>query len=90
MPPAMHANFYAMFQLLPNGHIVFANWQAHGPGHGESGIQLVEIDPAQPTQLVWQWSEAKFISSLQGVLVLDGLDTSKLHDERTGVMAPLN
>jgi hypothetical protein len=89
MPPAMKANFYAMFQLLPNGHIVFANWQAHGPGHGESGIQLVEIDPAEPTKLVWQWSEAKIISSLQGVLVLDGLDTSKLHDEREGVMAPL-
>ena len=34
MPKEMHANFYAMFQLLPNGHLVFANWQAHGPGHG--------------------------------------------------------
>ena len=90
MPPAMHANFYAMFQLMPNGHIVVANWQAHGPGHGESGIQMVEIDPAEPTKLLWQWSDAKIISSLQGVLVLDGLDTSKLHDERTGVMAPLN
>ena len=89
MTTAMHANFYAMFQLLPNGHIVVANWQNHGPGHGASGIQMVEFDPAQPATLLWQWSDAKIISSLQGVLVLDGLDTSKLHDERTGVMAPL-
>ncbi len=89
MPKEMNANFYAMFQLLANGHIVFANWQAHGPGHGASGIQMVEIDPAEPTKLLWQWSEAPIISSLQGVLVLDGLDTSKLHDERTGVMAPV-
>jgi hypothetical protein len=89
MPKEMHANFYAMFQLLPNGHIVVANWQNHGAGHGTEGIQMVEFDPAEPTKLLWQWSEAPIISSLQGVLVLDGLDTSKLHDERTGVMAPL-
>ena len=28
-------------------------------------------------------------STSQGVLVLDGLDTSVLHDERQGVMAPV-
>lgn len=87
MPAAVNANFYATFQLLANGHIVLANWQAHGPGHGASGVQLFELD--EKATIVWQWSEAKIISSLQGVLVLDGLDTAKLHDERTGVMAPL-
>ncbi len=87
MPAAVNANFYAMFQLLPDGHIVFANWQAHGPGHGNSGIQMLEID--RTGAIVWQWSDAKRISSLQGVLVLDGLDISRLHDERSGVMAPL-
>ncbi len=90
MPAAMKANFYAMFQLLPNGHIVFANWQAHGPGHGSEGIQMVEIDPnGDPTKLLWQWSEAPIISSLQGVLVLDGLDPNKLYDERNGMMEPV-
>lgn len=88
MPAAVNANFYATFQLLPNNHIVVANWQAHGPGHGTSGVQLFELD--EKATIVWQWSEAKIISSLQGVLVLDGLDTSKLHDERNGVMAPLS
>ncbi|MSU25558.1 MAG: hypothetical protein EXS32_17265 [Opitutus sp.] len=88
MPAAVKANFYATFQLLPNGHLVVANWQAHGPGHGASGVQLFELD--EKAAIVWQWSEANIISSLQGVLVLDGLDTSKLHDERTGVMAPLS
>ncbi len=87
MPAAVNANFYATFQLLPNGHIVLANWQGHGPGHGASGVQLFELDAR--AQIVWQWSEAKLISSLQGVLVLDGLDISKLHDERRGVMAPV-
>jgi len=87
MPPALNARFYATFQLLPNGHIVLANWQGHGPGHGASGVQLFELDPAGA--VVWQWSDASLISSLQGVLILDGLDTSQLHDERSGVMAPL-
>lgn len=87
MPAAVNANFYATFQLLPNGHIVLANWQAHGPGHGASGVQLFELD--EKSTIVWQWSEAKLISSLQGVLILDGLDLTKLHDERTGVMTPV-
>lgn len=88
MPAAVNANFYATFQLLRNGHIVLANWQAHGPGHGASGVQLIELD--EKSAIVWQWSEAKLISSLQGVLVLDGLERSKLHDERNGVMAPVD
>jgi len=87
MPDTVHANFYATFQLLPNGHIVVANWQGHGPGHGASGIQLFELD--EKAAIVWQWSDAKIISSLQGVLILDGLDTAVLHDERNGIMAPL-
>ena len=87
MPPALNARFYATFQLLPDGHIVVANWQGHGPGHGASGVQLFELDPTDA--VVWRWSDANLISSLQGVLILDGLDTSQLHDERAGVMAPL-
>ena len=87
LPATVNANFYAMFQLLPSGHIVLANWQAHGPGHGASGVQLFELD--EKGAIVWQWGDPKIMSSLQGVLVLDGLDISKLHDERTGVMAPL-
>ncbi len=87
VPAAVNANFYATFQLLPNGDIVAANWQGHGPGHGASGVQLVEFD--KTGAVVWQWSKADIISSLQGVLVLDGLDTALLHDERNGVMEPV-
>lgn len=88
VPAAVNPNFYATFQLLANGHIVVANWQGHGPGHGESGVQLLEFDAAGT--LVWQWSDAQRISSLQGVLVLDGLDRALLHDERSGMMSPLS
>jgi len=87
VPEEVRPFFYAMFQLMPNGNIVLANWQGHGPGYGHSGVQLLEFDAAG--NLVWSWSKADLISSLQGVLVLDGLDTSRLHDERTGTMQPV-
>jgi hypothetical protein len=87
VPAAVNPFFYAMFQLLPDGHVVVANWQDHGPGHGDSGVQLLEFDAAGA--IVWSWSDAARISSLQGVLVLDGLDTHRLHDERRGLMEPV-
>lgn len=87
MPESVRPFFYAMFQLLPNGNIVLANWQGHGPGFGASGVQLLEFNSAG--DIVWTWSKADLISSLQGVLVLDGLNLSRLHDERNGVMATL-
>lgn len=86
VPAEVNPFFYAMFQLLPNGHIVLANWQGHGEGFGESGLQLLEFDNAGG--IVWHWSDSSRISSLQGVLVLDGLDTGLLHDERKGTMVP--
>lgn len=84
VPEEVNPFFYAMFQLLPNGHIVLANWQGHGEGFGESGVQLLEFD--ESGKIVWHWSDSSRISSLQGVLVLDGLDFGLLHDERCGVM----
>ena len=87
VPEKVRPFFYAMFQLLPNGNVVLANWQGHGPGFGRSGVQLLEFNLAG--EIVWTWSKPDLISSLQGVLVLDGLDTALLHDERAGVMAPL-
>ena len=87
LPESVRPFFYAMFQLLPNGNLILANWQGHGSGFGLSGVQLLEFNSAG--DLVWTWSKADLISSLQGVLVLDGLDVFKLHDERHGTMQPL-
>jgi len=87
VPEAVRPFFYAMFQMLPNDHVVLANWQGHGPGFGRSGVQLLEFNPAG--EIVWTWSKSEMISSLQGVLVLDGLDPARLHDERRGIMEPV-
>jgi hypothetical protein len=87
VPETVRPFFYAMLQLLPSGNVVLANWQGHGPGFGASGVQLLEFD--RGGRMVWSWSKPDLISSLQGVLVLDGLDASRLHDERGGLMVPV-
>ena len=80
-------NFYAGFQILPNGHYVVTNWQGHGGGNGGKGLQLLEYD--QTGLLVWKWKQdPTLVSSLHHVIVLDGLDTTKLHDDVNGVLAP--
>jgi hypothetical protein len=87
VPAGVHPYFYATFQLLPNGDVVVANWQGHGIGHNYSGVQILEFDPKGA--IVWEWSDRAFVSSMQAVLVLDGLNTALLHDERNGIMEPL-
>ncbi|SFC89351.1 hypothetical protein [Spirosoma endophyticum] len=79
-PPTVHPDFFAGFQVLTNGNWVVANWQGHGPGHGASGTQILEYNPAG--KLVWSWKQdPNQQSSIQGVLVLDGLDINRLHVE---------
>lgn len=88
-PAEVNPNFYAGFQILKNGNLVVTNWQAHGAGHGDSGTQLLEYTP--DGELVWSWKQdpTKF-SSLQGVIVLDGLDTKKLHvEDSNGKLTPV-
>jgi hypothetical protein len=87
VPAGVHPYFYGTFQLLPNGDVVVANWQGHGAGRNYSGVQILEFDPKGA--IVWEWSDRAFVSSMQAVLVLDGLDTALLHDERNGIMEPL-
>jgi hypothetical protein len=88
VPAEVHSYFYATFQLLPNGDVVVANWQGHGAGHNYSGVQILEFDPKGA--IVWEWNDRAFVSSVQAVLVLDGLNLALLHDERNGIMEPLS
>jgi len=81
-------NFYAGYQILPNGHFVVANWEGHGGQNGGTGLQLLEYD--QAGLKVWSWKQdASMVSSIHHVIVLDGLDTTKLHDDVNGVLAPV-
>ncbi len=88
-PAEVKPNFYAGFQILANGNYVVTNWQGHGPKFGATGTQLLEYTPDGKLAWSWQQDAAKY-SSLQGVIVLDGLDLNFLHAEDTnGVLAPV-
>ena len=60
--------FYASFEQLPDGRLLVANWQGHGPDNGAKGCQLLEFD-AQG-RLLDSWSAGQHISSLQGLLIV--------------------
>jgi hypothetical protein len=88
-PAAVNPNFFAGFQVLPNGNYVVANWQGHGPTHGASGVQALEYTPAGKLAWSWQQDAGKF-SSLHAVIVLDGLDPRVLNTEdENGVLRPV-
>jgi hypothetical protein len=82
--------FFSDFQLLPGGNYLVANWQDHGPGHGAMGLQVIELNPSGT--LVWSWQQdPTFVSSIQGVILLDGLDLGKLHvEDTTGELVPVD
>jgi hypothetical protein len=75
-------NFFSEYEILPNGNIVTANWQGHGGGNGNSGIQVLEFDPTGAVSWFWKQDPVAF-SSIQGVQVLDGKDPTKLYVQET-------
>lgn len=88
MPAEVQLFYPTGLQVLANGHRVLTNFTGHGNGNGTKGIQLLEFDV--DGKLVWYWKQDPArVSSLIAVIVLDGLDTTKLHDERTGIQAPV-
>lgn len=79
--------FFADFQVLANAHVVVCNWMGHQREDSRKGPQLHEYDDAG--KRVWSWHDAEMAGCLHGVIVLDGLDPSRLHTELQGVLAPL-
>ena len=66
--PEVAPFFYASYGQLPEGRLLVANWQGHGPDNGHKGRQLLEFDRAG--RLAGSWTGGAWISSLQGILVL--------------------
>lgn len=83
-------HFFSGYQLLADGSYLVANWQGHGPTHAGDGYQVLSYAP--DGSLSWCFDQAEFprLTSLNNVIALDGLDTSRLHDERSGTLAPVN
>jgi hypothetical protein len=73
---------FAELEILPNGNIITSNWQGYGAGYGNTGVQVIEFDPAG--DVVWYYRQDPAIfSSIEGVMVLDGKDPQYLHVQET-------
>jgi hypothetical protein len=68
VPATVAPFFYASYAFLPDGQLLVANWQGHGPDNGSKGAQLLQFDSAN--RLVGTWSAPERISSLQGLLLV--------------------
>ena len=88
-PAAVNPNFFAGFQILPNGNYIVANWQGHGPKQGASGTQVLEYTATG--HLAWSWKQdAARFSSLHSVIVIDDLDLNALYiEDANGKLAPV-
>ncbi|MES1208750.1 MAG: hypothetical protein ABUS79_22660 [Pseudomonadota bacterium] len=78
--------FFSGFQTFADGHHLVCNWQGHSAAKNGQGYQLIRYDAAG--QPVWIFDQAAYpaLSSLNNVIALDGLDTSRLHDEPNGIL----
>jgi len=84
-PEGFSNYFYAGFQALKNGHFVQANWTGHGERDFKEGWKLIEFD--SEGKVVWHWHMPREqAGSINGVLVLDNLDTTALNDDTAGVL----
>jgi len=84
---AIDPYFYSDFQVLSNGNYLVVNWQGHLGATCGKGVQLLEYTPAGTLTWYWEWQKETYADqfcSLQGAILLDGLDTSKLYVEDAG------
>jgi hypothetical protein len=80
-------HFFGAFQVLADGGVVVCNWTGHGPQDSSQGTQIVQYNAAG--RLVWKWHDPQRAGSINGVIVLDGLDTNLLHDDASSVLGPV-
>jgi hypothetical protein len=82
-------NFFSGYQLLQSGGYLIANWQGHGPSHAADGYQVLMYSASG--ELTWTFDQTEYpqMTSLNNVIALDGLDVSRLNDERCGVIEAL-
>lgn len=87
-PADVTPNQFVGFEILSGGNFLVANWIGHS---GEViGVQLLEYDSTGA--LVWSYQPDPVTESrsLHHVIVLDGLDPSKMYvEDSTGLLEPV-
>jgi hypothetical protein len=82
--------FFSGYQMFANGDYLISNWQGHSAAKNEQGYQLLRY--SSEGNLLWSFDQTAypFVSSLNNVIALDGLDTGRLHDEPRGILVPID
>ncbi len=80
-------HFFAGMQVLTNGNTVVSNWTGHGAQDSKKAPQILEFDKAG--KLVWSWHDAEMSGTIHGLIVLDKCSPKYLHDDATGILAPV-
>jgi hypothetical protein len=83
-PASVYPEFFADFRVMPSGNYFVVNSQADRTE--ARSIQLLEFSPTG--ELVWQQKQPTGVDSLEEVICLDGVDTSKLQLETEGMLVP--
>ncbi len=83
-------HFFSGYQLLRTGDYLVANWQGHGPSHAGDGYQVLLYGVDGSLKWCFDQTEYPHMTSLNNVIALDDLDTSLLHDEQQGQLAPVS
>lgn len=84
----VNPNYSGHFFMLPNGNYILTNWQGHESNLGSKGRQIVEYNAEG--KLVWWWKQdAKRISAVHSILVLDNLDLTKAYTDANGILEML-
>jgi hypothetical protein len=82
--------FFSGYQMFASGDYLISNWQGHSAAKNEQGYQLLRYD--REGRLLWSFDQTAypFVSSLNNVIALDGLDVQRLHDEPRGILVPID
>ncbi|MDR1290630.1 MAG: aryl-sulfate sulfotransferase [Planctomycetaceae bacterium] len=78
VPEGLKFIFFSKINPLKNGNLVVATWTGHGANDSNKGVQLVEFN--SKGDVVWTWHNPKLAGSINNVIVLDDLDTSKFYE----------
>ena len=82
--------FFSGYQMFANGDYLISNWQGHSAAKNAQGYQLLRY--SGEGDLLWSFDQTAypFMSSLNNVIALDGLNTGRLHDEPRGILVPID
>jgi len=67
--PGIELKFMTGMEILPNGNMVFTNWQGHNP----SGIIVHAFEITRDKHIVWTYKDTSILKTMSSIQILDEL-----------------